>query len=218
MCSLSSCSVTTPPSDQDVIGSLSKEQHDTLLNMLERYDSNQRAIDEWVEKEPSLSRLSEIETDLKTLIVQLSALSREQKQPSIAPEKKSESRVDTIKNSTAKPIPVVKNADTTVPQSEKRGSHEKNQTLNGFLLQLTALNSLSDLRKYWTGVSAKYPAIFVNRTPYYEVVTSENGTILYRLKFGMFKNSREASNICNKLHKTGNDCFIATNNSGRSLY
>lgn len=71
------CSSTDNSSDkQDVLSTLSTSQKYTLLTMLEEYEENQKAIDSWKSHEANLVRISEIEDDLKMLIIELSVLTK----------------------------------------------------------------------------------------------------------------------------------------------
>ena len=200
--------------DDDILRSLTKEQKVTLLAMLEEYEDNQRAINAWKSHQPSLIRLSEIEEDLKTLIVQLSVLS--QKRTTDSTTKPSQSPSNRVPTQPAlKPSPAT---PTAVPTKRVHSDVAKvSEPRIGYAVQLTALDSVEKLNAYWNQIRRGYPTIVGAQVPFYEKTVDDNGKTLLRLKFGEFKSYREANIACEQMRRKGGSCFVNKNTEGTDL-
>lgn len=200
--------------DDDSLRSLTKEQKITLLAMLEEYEDNQRAINAWKSHQPNLIRLSEIEEDLKTLIVQLSVLSQTRTPDSITkPAQSSSNRVST--QPALKPAPALPVAKSATPEESQIA--EVREPKMGYAVQLTALDSVEKLNAYWNKIKQNYPTIVGPHVPFYEKTVGDNGKALLRLKFGEFKSYREANMACEQMRSKGGSCFVSKNTEGTDL-
>lgn len=210
------CASSAAPSKEgDILNSLTKEQKITLLAMLEDHQENQKAINAWKSHQPSLIRLSEIEDDLKTLIVQLSVLSQTRIADSTTKSSQSSSnRVST--QPALKPAPALPIAKSM--KREESQVAEVREPRMGYSVQLTALDSVEKLKTYWNQIKQGYPTIVGPQVPFYEKTVGDNGKALLRLKFGEFKSYREANMACEQMRSKGGSCFVTKNTEGTSLW
>lgn len=220
---LTACATTKgSKEDADVLGSLSKEQQHTLLTMLEEYQNNQNAIDSWKQHETSLVRLSEIEGDLKTLIMQLSVLAQPKptqtsnaravaaKGASVQPTREPATIASTTSTPTPTPTPTKHDEPKEVAQQQKQRT--------GYAVQLTALYSVEKLKAYWHKVKNKNAQLLSAYSPIYESTLDGSNNTILRLKFGEFDSYAAAKAVCSKLTNNGSSCFVAKNNKGEVLF
>ncbi len=100
----------------------------------------------------------------------------------------------------------------TIEVKEKEISQikkEKNKPENAevWQLQLMASSNMESVKKSWTTLSEKYTQL--KKTNHeIESATLDNGSMVYRLKAGMFSSRQQADDFCNTLKQQGLNCIV----------
>lgn len=212
--------------NRDILANLTQQQKMTLLAMLESYDSHQQAIETWQASEASVARLVELESDLKLLIMQLNSLNEDPQQPPAAaeePQNNTESRVSANSNEmnsgqSVNRTSVTNNREATSSQETTNSQKFSSPPLlQGFTIQLTAVNSMKHLRAYRRQVQQLNPVLFAEATPFFEEVSLVNGSRMFRLKVGKFNTKTAAMGVCREFVLSGGSCFATDNIKGQLL-
>lgn len=141
---------------------------------------------QWQAIKPDLERLLLIESDLKLLITQLTA---------IANEEASQSSPKPQQVSSAKP------ADTTSVQP----SDTKNAL---FALQIIAVTQQSQLAPSWQAIQQKAPSLLSDKFITNVETAQVKGMTYYRLKIGAYQYQKNAQADCDKLKLQQLNCMV----------
>lgn len=190
---------------------LTTEQRDELLDMLKSHKDNNESIRQWRQSQAGITRLLNIESDLKILIEQLNELSNEGSGGN--DDLDMASQTSQLAQTDEKPqseviIQALDNKNEITSPPIYQTMPDNNKMLAGWTaIQLSAMKSQSSIKSLWQQLVKSHPMLLGDLSAVTEAVESSTGTI-YRLKAGSFDNKRNASMLCDKLQKVGVSCLL----------
>lgn len=180
---------TTNVADQDLASE--------MVNFNQRIETLESQVGQWLELQPSVTRLTLIEKELKTLISRLTKMADEQEkvQQDISQQSEPKTKVTPME----RPLPLNDNEPRKLP----------------FSMQLHSFNSKSLLEKSWQALLQKHKTIIQDYQPIYEETVINNKTY-FRLKLGLFATSTIAKQACKPFSDENLTC-LATSSTGMNL-
>ncbi|MFU2508076.1 SPOR domain-containing protein [Pseudoalteromonas sp. ASV78] len=183
---LSGCS-STMNSAQKSTRNTAETNHQPYVQITQQeLQQLQTSSAQWQAIKPDLERLLLIESDLKLLITQLTA---------IANEEASQSSPQPQQVSSAKP------ADTTsvLPSDTKNAL---------FALQIIAVTQQSQLAPSWQAIQQKAPSLLSDKFITNVETAQVKGMTYYRLKIGAYQYQKNAQADCDKLKLQQLNCMV----------
>lgn len=201
---LAGCS-TAPTSAPTTENNTERQEEVATYNT--RLDALEKQMSQLLALEPSITRLSSIESELKTLISQLNKMNQTT-QENEAPL-----------NSSAKVTPAEKTSDIALVEEAKIEVFEVKQPAatekSPYSMQLYSLKSKSLLNNSWQALLTRHKDILKEYQPIYEEVVVNNNTY-FRLKLGMFNSMNSATTACKPFIENNITC-LPSSSSGTYL-
>ena len=158
------------------------------------------AIDDLISEEPK----KEISLPADSLDELIEKVETNDNKKIIIPEKPSDIKLE-VKTYNATP-----NEVKTEVKQEAKHEEKKVETVvakGTWQLQIMASSNIDSIKKGWENLSNQY--VSLRSLPHeIESATTDNGSIIYRLKAGNFTSKENAESLCNKLKTQGLNCII----------